>query len=55
MPSEVPEQALSRKDTGLTESMTFKQLIVYLVNLEERVSDMEETLVSSSENMSEMI
>ncbi len=53
MSSAQPEPSYSQKGTKLSESMTFKQLIVYLVSLEERVSDMEETLDSSWENMSE--
>jgi len=41
--------------TELSENMTFKQLIGYLVSLAERVSVMEETSDLYSENMSEMI
>ncbi len=45
---------LFQQPTELSESMTLKQLIVYLVSLEEKVSDMEETLDLYSENMSGM-
>ena len=53
MSSDKLEPNLSQQDIELSENMTFKQLINYLVNLEEKVSVMEETLDSSSESMSE--
>ncbi len=53
MSSDKLEQGLSQQGIELSESMTFRQLIVYLVSLEERVSAMDETLDSFSENMSE--
>lgn len=43
----------SQLHTELSENMTSRQLTLYLVNLEARVSAMEETLDSSWENMSE--
>ncbi len=46
------EQSSSLKPIVLSEDMTFKQLIGYLENLEVKVSVMEETLDSFSENMS---
>jgi len=49
------EPSLSLPDIALSESMTFKQLIGYLENLEARVFVMEETLDSYSENTSETI
>ncbi len=46
MPSEVPEQVSSLKDTVLTESLTFSQLQKRLVDLEVKVSGMAEILDS---------
>ncbi len=46
---------LSQQVTKLFENMMSELQINFLVSLVERVSDMEETLASSSENMSEMI
>jgi len=48
-----PEPVFYEKGIELSENMTFKQLIAYLVNLEEKVSDMAEMLDLSSEMSSE--
>ncbi len=49
------EQGLFLRLTVLFGNMMSESQINYLVSLEERVSDMEETLASSSENTSEMM
>ena len=50
MPSEVLEQDSFRKDTGPIESLTLQVLTERLVALELKVTDMEETLASLSED-----